>query len=380
MSSWARRCMLKLSYPRPRRGFCFASSIAYRAATGRGEVRPRPRNRTSRERPSSRPGDPSSRAGEAAVRARSRAAPRTWRPRSRAPARRRVPGTGAGGAAPRPAGRGPRESGEQDETREPRGAGAREKEARGAQRDETGDRHAPEPPGLPQLEQDEGQRQAHEAGEPARVSEGGLQTPVLRAVEEMREVVGREREDAQEVQEPQDDGHQGRARDPPEEAPVESSRVRLARQQGGEQEKQPQPVDGSDRVERVLRERAQDRPREVVPLEEEAVLDHRGGQEQERERRDERVGGEERQDEAPAARRRRPLSPGPAEQQDEGERRHQQLEGLVREPVGVEAVEEERGAEEGESRARAGRAGRGRARRRGGRARTKTSPARAPSA
>ena len=158
-----------------------------------------------------------------------------------------------------------RERGEHDETREPRGPGAREEEARGAQREKTGDRHAPEPPGLPQLEQDEGQRQAHEAGEPARISEGGLQTPVLRAVEEVREVVA-----ARARRRPGSPGAPGRRRsgprpgDPPEEAPVESSRVRLGRQQGGEQEEQPQPVDGSDRVERVLRERAQDRPREVA--------------------------------------------------------------------------------------------------------------------
>ena len=84
------------------------------------------------------------------------------------------------------------------------------------------------------------------------------------------------------------------------------------------------------------------------------MLDHHGGQEQQRECRHERVGGEERQDDAPAARRDRPFSPDPAEQQNEGERRHQQLEDLVREPVGVEAVEEERGAEEGERRGEPG--------------------------
>ena len=169
------------------------------------------------------------------------------------------------------------ERGDHDETREPRGPGAREKEARGAQREKTGDRHAPWPPRLPQLEQDEGQRQAHEAGEPARVSEGGLQAPVLRAVEEVREVVARQREDAQEVQEPQDDGRQGRPGDPPEEASVESSRVRLGREQKREQEEQPQPDDGSDRVERVLRVGGEDGPAEVGTLQEQAMLEHRHG-------------------------------------------------------------------------------------------------------
>ena len=130
MSSWARRCMLKLSYPRPSRGFCFASSSAYRAATGRGDVRPRPRIRTSRERPSSRPGDPSSRGGGAGVRSAVASSPTNTATAEPRASQTTGPGDASARAGAATAGRGRRERRSRRDPRatrpgRPRGTGSR---------------------------------------------------------------------------------------------------------------------------------------------------------------------------------------------------------------------------------------------------------------
>ena len=153
------------------------------------------------------------------------------------------------------------------------------------------------PARLPKLQQHEGQRAGDEAGEPARVAEGRLEPPVLAR----RRRAGT--------------GCSVRARRPPSRSSSPSITAKIAaqamprrslrksdwasawmRQERCEEQVEPQPVDGADRIERVLRESPQHGPEDVTALEKSAVLQHDRWKQHQRERGDERVQGEERED------------------------------------------------------------------------------------